>query len=119
MRQVGFEIIGIARAEQADLVTHGQLDFALDNDAALLAFVPAGRRLVFLEGGYDLGALSRSTTACLGAMADVDLRPEPATSGGPGATVVRAVAERRAIDHEIEVLTSYGPFRRGDVPEQD
>jgi predicted N-acyltransferase len=28
-------------------------------------------------------------------------------------------AERRAIDHEIEVLTSYGPFRRGDVPEQD
>ena len=28
-------------------------------------------------------------------------------------------AERRAIDHEIEVLTSYGPFRRGEVPEQD
>ena len=27
--------------------------------------------------------------------------------------------ERRAIDHEIEVLTSYGPFRRGEVPEQD
>lgn len=28
-------------------------------------------------------------------------------------------AERRAIDHEIEVLASYGPFRRGEVPEQD
>lgn len=28
-------------------------------------------------------------------------------------------AERRAIDHEIEVLRSYGPFRRGEVPEQD
>jgi len=27
--------------------------------------------------------------------------------------------ERRAIDHEIEVLTSYGPFRRGEAPEQD
>jgi uncharacterized protein len=27
--------------------------------------------------------------------------------------------ERRAVDHEIEVLTSYGPFRRGEVPEQD
>ncbi len=26
--------------------------------------------------------------------------------------------ERRAVDHEIEVLTSYGPFRRGEVPEQ-
>lgn len=36
----------------------------------------------------------------------------------------RAVAqyldqERRAIDHEIEVLTSYGPFRRGETPPQD
>lgn len=28
-------------------------------------------------------------------------------------------AERRTIDHEIEVLASYGPFRRGEVPEQD
>ncbi len=28
-------------------------------------------------------------------------------------------AERRAIDHEIEVLTSYGPFRRSEAPEQD
>ena len=74
-------------------------DYA-DLTAALLAFVPAGRRLVYLEGGYDLGALSRSTAACLGAMAGVDVRPEPATSGGPGATVVRAIAERRALDAE-------------------
>ncbi|HMQ26535.1 MAG TPA: hypothetical protein PKA98_11150, partial [Acidimicrobiales bacterium] len=74
-----------------------------DLTAALLAFVPAGRRLVYLEGGYDLGALSRSTAACLGAMAGVDVRPEPATSGGPGATVVRAVAERRALDAERAV----------------
>ena len=77
-------------------------DYA-DLTAALLAFVPAGRRLVYLEGGYDLGALSRSTAACLGAMAGVDVRPEPATSGGPGATVVRAVAERRALDAERAV----------------
>jgi acetoin utilization deacetylase AcuC-like enzyme len=71
-------------------------DYA-DMTAALLAFVPEGRRIVFLEGGYDLGALTNSTTACLGAMAGVDLRPEPSTSGGPGRTVVDAVAERRAI----------------------
>ena len=69
-------------------------DYA-DLTAELLAFAPAGRRIVFLEGGYDLGALARSTTACLGAMAGVDLRPEPATAGGPGRTVVRAVAEVR------------------------
>ena len=75
-------------------------DYA-DITAALLAFVPAGRRIVFLEGGYDLGALSRSTTACLGAMAGVDLRPEPATSGGPGRTVVDAVVERRILDARL------------------
>ena len=70
-------------------------DFA-DITAELLAFVPEGRRIVFLEGGYDLGALEMSTTACLGAMAGIDLRPEPATSGGPGHRVVAAAAERLA-----------------------
>lgn len=29
------------------------------------------------------------------------------------------VAERRAVDEEIEVLTAYGPFRRGEVQERD
>jgi predicted N-acyltransferase len=28
-------------------------------------------------------------------------------------------AERRAVDREIEVLTAYGPFRRGEAPETD
>ena len=54
--------------------------------------VPAGRRLVFLEGGYDLWAVVRSTAACLGALAGESIRPEPATSGGPGDEVVDAVA---------------------------
>jgi len=72
-------------------------DYA-DITAALLALVPDRRRIVFLEGGYDLDALSRSTTACLGAMAGIDLRPEPATAGGPGRMVVDAVAKRRALD---------------------
>jgi hypothetical protein len=29
------------------------------------------------------------------------------------------VAERRAVDEEIEVLTAYGPFRRGEMQERD
>ena len=28
-------------------------------------------------------------------------------------------AEREAVDHEIEVLTSYGPFRKSNVEEQE
>jgi predicted N-acyltransferase len=29
------------------------------------------------------------------------------------------VAEREAVDHEIEVLTSYGPFRRAQIEERE
>ena len=29
------------------------------------------------------------------------------------------VAEREAVDHEIEVLTTYGPFRKANVEEQE
>ncbi len=65
------------------------------------AFAPsAGRTVLFLEGGYDLEAVRRSTTATLSALlGDLD-RPEPATSGGPGAEAVRAVAlaRTRALD---------------------
>ncbi len=66
-----------------------------DLTAALLEFVPAGRRLVFLEGGYDLEALSDSTGATLAAMVGQSFRPEPATGGGPGHHIVDAVAELR------------------------
>ncbi|QGG96885.1 histone deacetylase family protein [Actinomarinicola tropica] len=66
-------------------------DFA-DLTRDLLAFAPAGRRLAFLEGGYDLDALSRSTTACIGALAGLDLHPEAPTAGGPGRDVVDDVA---------------------------
>ncbi|MEJ7844290.1 MAG: histone deacetylase [Acidimicrobiales bacterium] len=58
--------------------------------AALAALVPAGRRIAFLEGGYDLDALASSTQACVGALAGADLAPEPPTSGGPGRDVVAA-----------------------------
>jgi acetoin utilization deacetylase AcuC-like enzyme len=69
-------------------------DFA-DLTADLLALVPAGRRLVFLEGGYDLEALSDSTGATLAAMVGSTFRPESATGGGPGHHVVDAVLELR------------------------
>jgi acetoin utilization deacetylase AcuC-like enzyme len=63
-----------------------------DLTADLLELVPAGRRLVFLEGGYDLGALATSSEACLAAMAGERRHPEPPTAGGPGRESVAAAA---------------------------
>jgi len=68
-------------------------DFA-DLTRRVLEFAPPGRRLLFLEGGYDLEALADSSAACLAALTGFDHRPEPATSGGPGRHVV--VASRQA-----------------------
>jgi acetoin utilization deacetylase AcuC-like enzyme len=64
-------------------------DYA-DVTAALIELVPPGRRLLFLEGGYDLEALRSSSAATLAALAGAPVRPEPATSGGPGRDVVSA-----------------------------
>ncbi len=64
-------------------------DYA-DITAALLPLVPAGRRLFFLEGGYDLAALGASTGAALAVTQGASYRPEAASSGGPGADVVAA-----------------------------
>jgi acetoin utilization deacetylase AcuC-like enzyme len=58
--------------------------------ASIAALVPPGRRLAFLEGGYDLDALRDSTVACVGALAGEQLEPEAPTSGGPGRDVVAA-----------------------------
>lgn len=79
-------------AHRADPLTDLALtagDFA-DLTAEVLALVPAGRRVVFLEGGYDLAAVTRSTSACLAAMVGTALRPEAPSSGGPGTDVVDA-----------------------------
>jgi len=59
----------------------------------LCEFVPAGRRVALLEGGYDLQALADSTAAALGALEGVDVYPEAPTCGGPGHDVI--VAARR------------------------
>jgi acetoin utilization deacetylase AcuC-like enzyme len=87
-------------AHRADPLTDLSLtsgDYA-DVTAELVALVPPGRRLVFLEGGYDLEALRDSTAAALGALAGERLHPEAPTGGGPGRDVVAAagLAHRRA-----------------------
>jgi len=66
-------------------------DFA-DLTRRVLDYAPAGRRLLFLEGGYDLEGLATSAGACVAALVGVAHRPEAATSGGPGRTVVDAAA---------------------------
>ena len=74
-------------------------DFA-DLTGDLVALVPAGRRLVFLEGGYDLDALRDSTAATLAALAGERIHVEAPTGGGPGREMVAAadIAHRRAAD---------------------
>lgn len=56
----------------------------------VLSLVPAGRRLVMLEGGYDLDALTFSSATVLREMAGEPGAPiEASTSGGPGFGAVR------------------------------
>jgi acetoin utilization deacetylase AcuC-like enzyme len=78
---------------RADPLTDLELsagDFA-DMTARLTSLVPPGRRLLVLEGGYDLDALTASTAGCLAALAGGELHPEQPTGGGPGGEVVDRV----------------------------
>jgi acetoin utilization deacetylase AcuC-like enzyme len=67
-------------------------DFA-DLTARVRALGPAGRCVVFLEGGNDLEALRDSTAATVSTLVGVPMRPEPATANGPGRTVVHAARD--------------------------
>jgi acetoin utilization deacetylase AcuC-like enzyme len=81
-------------AHRADPITDLGLsagDFA-DLTASLVALVPPGRRIAFLEGGYDLEALAASAAACVGALVGERIVPEPPTSGGPGRDSITAAA---------------------------
>lgn len=70
-------------------------DFA-DLTVSLVATVAPGRRLLYLEGGYDLEALSSCTGAVLSALVDDGAyRPEGPTDGGPGTEVVAAALKIR------------------------
>ncbi len=55
-----------------------------DSIQEILQLVPAGKRLLFLEGGYDLVALRDCTAAVLASTAGGFHRPESPTTGGPG-----------------------------------
>lgn len=70
-------------------------DFA-DLARTVAGYAPQpGRLALFLEGGYDLGALRASVAATLGALLESPYRAELPTSGGPGTEAVRvAEAER-------------------------
>jgi len=69
-----------------------------DLTSDLVAMVPTGRCIAFLEGGYDLEALTGSVAATVAALAGARDRGEAPTSGGPGRAVVDAVVRRRAQD---------------------
>jgi acetoin utilization deacetylase AcuC-like enzyme len=78
-------------AHRADPLADMQLtagDFAdMTARVAALAGRP-GRLALFLEGGYDLPALRASVAACAARLLGNTYRPEPASSGGSGLTVV-------------------------------
>ncbi|MGZ8753392.1 MAG: hypothetical protein ACXW1S_10470, partial [Acidimicrobiia bacterium] len=66
-----------------------------DLTARIAAFAPrAGRLVAFLEGGYGLDGLRDSVAASLPSLIDgPPMRPEPASSGGPGRAVVDAARD--------------------------
>jgi acetoin utilization deacetylase AcuC-like enzyme len=72
-------------------------DYA-DLTTALMAQVEPGHRLLMLEGGYDLTAITESVAATFAALVGERPRAEAPTSGGPGAVVVEA-ARRLRDDH--------------------
>jgi acetoin utilization deacetylase AcuC-like enzyme len=85
-------------------------DFA-DMTAELAALVPAGRRLAFLEGGYDLDALRDSVAGALGALVGERVHVQAPSGGGPGRDMVTAaeLAHRRATDGDGPAVPSAGP----------
>jgi acetoin utilization deacetylase AcuC-like enzyme len=59
----------------------------------LVELVPTAKRLMVLEGGYDLQALADSSAAAMAALLDTDHQPEKPSAGGPGYRLLDAVAE--------------------------
>ncbi|MCU1359272.1 MAG: putative deacetylase [Ilumatobacteraceae bacterium] len=62
----------------------------------VMQWAPPGRRLVMLEGGYDLDALAWSSAGVVGVLAGNDPQPvdfsEADTDGGPGMAQVDAIS---------------------------
>lgn len=80
-------------AHRNDPLTHLGLTSGDYGDIAadLLSFAPPGRRVLFLEGGYDLQAITDSTAATLAALEGERLHPEQPSSGGPGEEIIPVV----------------------------
>lgn len=81
--------LGLSSGDYADIVSR------------VVSLVPPGRRLMMLEGGYDLEALEMSSAAALGALLGRDTRDEASTVGGNDAarSMVDRVAEHwRSLD---------------------
>lgn len=70
--------LGYSSADMADYVR------------TLVPLVARGRSVTVLEGGYDLQAIADSSAAVTAQLVGEHLRPEAATSGGPGDDVVDA-----------------------------
>jgi acetoin utilization deacetylase AcuC-like enzyme len=66
-----------------------------DITADLVQLVEPGRRVLFLEGGYDLEALGSSAASAVAASIGERHHPDHPSSGGPGDEVVADVAEHR------------------------
>jgi acetoin utilization deacetylase AcuC-like enzyme len=62
----------------------------------VLQWAPPGRRVVMLEGGYDLDALAWSSAGVIGVLAGGDPQPidfsEADTDGGPGMAQIETIA---------------------------
>jgi acetoin utilization deacetylase AcuC-like enzyme len=84
-------------AHRADPLTGLDLTAGDFGDLAerIFPLVAPGRRLAMLEGGYDLDALAASAGACVAAMAGLRHRPEAASAGGPGRSIVEAARRLR------------------------
>ena len=71
-------------------------DFA-DLTLNLFNLAPKNRCIFFLEGGYNLQALTDSVTASFGSIMGINSRPESATGDGPGVEVVNRVAKSHGV----------------------
>jgi len=71
-------------------------DFA-DLTANLFNLAPKSRCIFFLEGGYNLQALTDSVSASFASIMGIDLRPESATGDGPGIEIVNRVAQLHGV----------------------
>ncbi|NNE95939.1 MAG: histone deacetylase, partial [Acidimicrobiales bacterium] len=87
---------------RADPITDLGLSSGDYADAAdlLMKIMPAGRRLLFLEGGYDTDALAACAGSVAAAAVDHDYRPERPTDGERGASEVAAAKVVHLRTHE-------------------